>query len=307
MKKVKFSKKSQRILVFLGAFITVAGISIPSATSCSHVYNDQLLYDDTTSFSSANPQISINKKIDPNWSDKQIIDDFWKQENLNVYKQKIVDAGIYVNTKQLTAREISIPYSSIMVKRGVNPSFIKVFVSSYTRVFNYNGIPMNLSFTTFPQHSSYTGFEYKINAETYNEFIEISTATNDEVWKKYISDQQRKSTRLFASIPGINYLSTEDIEIISAGMDPNSKKTIFDIKFYLKCLYSQTGSNQQEFTLHISNSGVSQYSSEKNSYLRTTPDYYAAQIRQDNQRFINNQIQKVEEHECMTQIVFNFE
>ncbi len=302
MFKLKSPKKSKKYFIPIFAGLVVAGVTIPTSTSCSHVYSDQSIYNESTTFDLSKTQITTNETLDDTMTDEAIKNQFWEKTNLNRYKQMIVKSGVYKNTN-LTEKDISIPYSSVLVTRGKNPSYINVSVKSYTRVFVYNGLQINLPNTAFPQHSSYSGTEYKINADTQSQWVALTSHSKDPAYlAKFISDKQ-KNSGLFEYIPGQGNLNVQDITVTSAEVNPTTKD--FDIHFTLKCLYSQEGLNQKDFILHVANSTINSYSLMRPKVYDSVPGSLAYSYNTDDP-LVNNSQHKIEERECMIQMVFNF-
>ncbi len=308
MKKLALSKKIKYLSLVGASLVATSAIFIQPLTSCSHVYTDQFIRNNATKINPSNAEIIIdNSNIDTSLNESEIINQFWgNNDNLRKYKDIIANKGVFENTP-ITGSDISIPYSSVNVKKDAWGT--KIYLQAYTRVFNYDGIPVNLPYTSFPQHSDYNGSEFRINVDQKEHQKWYQSIGNWPALANYIVDYQKNVAKLFDSIPSGLQASDIDITDVQVSFDDIDKNTVINITFNLKCLYSKENLNQQKFILHVGvNSASSQFSLNKDgATIIPMPEnsglVYGRDIKSGGG---NNMRHWINDHECSTQVVFSF-
>ena len=202
-------------------------------TSCSHISTEYESNGYTTTPNNEKTIIHLNSLQNVQFTKGY----FW--DNLNFFKQLVVDNNVFSNTKIL-AEEISIPYSSISaLDLGDKKSFTcKIFLQKYY----YKGRLIELSNTSFGLGSN----EYvaTIPSGIFNQFIsyDFSSAETIIFFQNYIIQHLDD---YFSSFPPS--VSNEDLVIkdISA-IDGGSK---LSITFEFRAIYNNNGEKSRTFTI----------------------------------------------------------
>lgn len=280
--------KKRKLILYSGCLISAATI-IPVATSCSHVFAGNNFIQGETTINQDRTRINLDRPLPPtNGMDN--LTKIWN--DINDYKEMIIQNKIFNNTA-LTKEDITIPYSSIMIKD--ESSFKIVTMQAYLRTFNFNGRNINKPDTNFPQHS-YDTLTYRIQV-TPAKFQDLRLKIGDKKHlAQFIVDYQTNNTfSLFDSIP--SRIDVKDFDIGEATLEENDKQ-IF-IPFTLKSLYNKGGKKEETFKLEISSGDASFY---QQSISTTKQSLTTSSLaRQNDSRFWINK------DECSAAVAFIFQ
>ncbi len=310
MKKFHLGRRTKHILLISLAAISTTSVLVPTVTSCSHVHSDLLYSGAMTKIDESKTTINVNRPLKSN-VDQEIIDDVW--QNLDQYKDFIANYGIFQNTS-LTGSDITIPYSSIEVKR--NGWYNYVTMQAYTRTYYFDNAPRILNDTAFPQSGSFgDNTTYRVQLEQ-KELSDITPKVQNFQLpenKKYLAEkiktlQWSLTPHLFEYIP--KRLDVRDININNASIaSADADNNIITLNFTLKCIYNKQGLKEQNFTLYLVSKNYNgpitgTYSASQNS--RSTVTAVKEASDSNSSGVVNNQRQWINESECSTAVTFSF-